>query len=709
MQDTDSPKTGPVRLTLDEAVNRAFAAYSAGQHAVADELLTGVLRQSPDRVDALHLHGLAKFALGDAEAAAGLVKAAVEAEPDNAEFVSNLTEILRNAGRLEEAVEYGKRAVELAPKSSNALSNLGIVYYDMKDYEAAEDCQRRALEIRPSHLQALNNMGSIKRMQDDREAAIGFYQRVLEFDPDYAESANNLASLYLETDRPDDALQLLLPLVRRAPTAAEVHRNIARAFMLKSEWDKAEMGFRNALKHKPDMVEAQVGLSRVFKERGNLEQALREAEKALQMAPDSAAAHQNLAGAVADLGDSRRAMELYNAALELDPEHGPSLLGRGHLAMEEGDLDAARADFAKAIELAPDELSARFAMVRLDKVTEDDPNFAFLQETESRYDELPSTRKIAQSFALAKCHEDLKHWDEAFPLYLRGCTEKRATIEYDPEVTSRKVEGIRAFFTPERIEQLRKAAINAEMPIFVVGMPRSGTTLTESIIASHPQVFGAGELHEMHRIFGADAGADAETYPFHLEKWSLSRFADGAEKYVADVHAKSEGHPFVTDKMPANFQFAGLIHALLPKAPIVHIRRHPLDTCLSCFTRLFERSQYQSYDLRELGRYYADYVRIMEHWEAVLPPGAILHVQYEDLVENFEERAREIIAHCGLPWDDACLRFNEQKRRVRTASVTQVRQPIYTTSRQKWKVYESHLAPLIETLKEHGVEMEGVD
>jgi hypothetical protein len=229
-------------------------------------------------------------------------------------------------------------------------------------------------------------------------------------------------------------------------------------------------------------------------------------------------------------------------------------------------------------------------------------------------------------------------------------------------------------------------------------MPRSGTTLTETIIASHSMVYGAGELPDLMEIASGARGGHAEGYPLCLEGITQAELAAMGERYAAALQARAPGSPRITDKMPANFNCVGLIHLMLPKAKIIHVMRDPVDTCLSCYTRLFNKSQHQSYDLVEIGRYYRAYARLMEHWRQVLPAGAFYEIQYEALVAEPETQARALLEYCGLPWEDACLEFHKTARQVRTASVTQVRQPMYKTSVEKWRHFEKHLGPLLEAL-----------
>jgi hypothetical protein len=241
----------------------------------------------------------------------------------------------------------------------------------------------------------------------------------------------------------------------------------------------------------------------------------------------------------------------------------------------------------------------------------------------------------------------------------------------------------------------------SSMPIFVIGMPRSGTTLVEQIIASHPAIHGAGELPSLNDVVMTVRAPNGNLIPYPdfvraIDANALKRI--GAD-YVAAVRKLAPSGQRVTDKMPANYYFAGLIRLALPNARIIHTVRDPVDTCVSCFSKLFSADQNHTYDLGELGRYYERYQRLMAHWQRVLPIGSILDVRYEDVVADLQTQARRIISYCGLPWDDKCLLFHESARPVRTASATQVRQPIYNSAVGRWRVYEQHLGPLLAALQ----------
>lgn len=600
-------------------------------------------------------------------------------------------------GDLSSAVSTGKAAVKIAPLNAIAHCNLGMALLDQKDYDAALLALRRAIEITPNFATAYNNIATALRKKGDLLGAEQQYRTALKHNPDEMNAGNNLISLFLETDQSTAALQLAQSRLKKYPKDAESHRSIGRAFLQLENLDAVERAFRNALALKPDHAEAMLGLSEVFGKKKHYALAFEYAQKAVHIDPTSAFAHQQMGHCLADLGNISQAFEYLQKSLSLDSDFVPALLSRGSLHMENGDMDLARLDFARVAELKPESVEYLFSSVRMDKIEPNDPRIAQLENLSVQARELRPAKAIAVHYALAKCYEDIAAYDKAFTEYELGAKTKRATITYDAAAYDEKIDAIIDLFDAELLSKLRLAANPSAQPIFVLGMPRSGTTLTESIIASHPQVFGAGELNHLRRLFRSET-PDHVTQLRAFLNGPSSDIAQQIAKYITELDAHAPGFAHITDKVPSNFLLTGLISVLLPNAKMIHVSRDAMDTCLSCFTRLFERGQYHSYDLQELGRYYNGYAKLMRHWQSVLPKKSFYTISYEALVNDPEPQARALIDYCGLPWDDACLSFHTAKRRVRTASVTQVRQPMYSTSVAKWKHYEKQLAPLLQIL-----------
>jgi hypothetical protein len=308
-------------------------------------------------------------------------------------------------------------------------------------------------------------------------------------------------------------------------------------------------------------------------------------------------------------------------------------------------------------------------------------------------------------FAWAKVFDDIGQYDRAFRCYKGGNDIRRVQRPYSSSTDNMINHEIMRVFTPDLIKQFEGEGYDSEKPVFIVGMPRSGTTLTEQIISSHPQVYGAGELSYVADQLRELSGGNSKIgYHTAMANITAEKLHVMGRSYVERVQLLDPQALRITDKMPANFRHVGLIRMMLPQAKVIHVRRNPVDTCLSCFQQNFDSGQEFSDDLHDLGRYYGNYMRVMEHWRQLLP-GYMLEIDYEQLVVEPEKSAQRLIDFIGLEWNDACLRPDRNDRRVRTASQWQVRQKIHTGSVERWRRYEENLQPLLVTLRENGVDV----
>ena len=364
-----------------------------------------------------------------------------------------------------------------------------------------------------------------------------------------------------------------------------------------------------------------------------------------------------------------------------------------------GRLDEAVAAYAAAINFTPGKVHYFWNLANAKRFTASDPHLIAMQKRKERLPSLPVDEQVELHFALGKALTDIGDRQQAFDHILRGNTLKRQQIVYAEAATLERLEQIQRVFSADFMREKKGVGDPSSVPIFILGMPRSGTTLVEQILASHPKVFGAGELAEIGRLAAQIQTPSGNTFPEAATTMSSDQLHQFGADYVRSVRRLTPQADKITNKMPANYLYAGLIHLLLPNARIIHTCRDLRDTALSCFSILWPLGQDHTYDLAELGRYCRGYDALMEHWHNVLPQDVMLDVQYEALVTDLEQQARRIMAHCGLEWDDACLAFYQTDRVVRTASASQVRQPIYTSSVGRWRAYEFQLQPLLEALE----------
>ncbi|HEY0107286.1 MAG TPA: sulfotransferase [Rhizomicrobium sp.] len=430
---------------------------------------------------------------------------------------------------------------------------------------------------------------------------------------------------------------------------------------------------------------------------GRYDEALGCFESALAGRPGDTAILMGCAEALSVLGRHREARAAFEKVLALDPGHAGGHFGLGMLHAQSGERAAARRAFDRAVARAPRQAAYHRALADIERFEEHDSRLAALEALAADEDNLAADQRAELHFALAKAYDDLNRFDAAFDHLQKANTGRRRLVAYDEAAVAGHFRELTRSFTPAIMAAKGAAGHPSDLPVFIVGMPRSGTTLVEQMLAAHPQVFGAGELlHIGDQIAEGLAGRD---YPSGMASLSADALRAFAERYCDRLKALAPGARRIVDKLPANFRHLGLIHLALPQARILHVCRDPMDTCFSCYTKLFPGGLNYTYDLGELGRYHKMYAAMMAHWRAVLPNGAMLEMQYENLVGDFEAQARRIVAFCGLDWDPACLRFHEAGRPVRTLSQAQVRQPLFTSSIGRWRRYAHRLQPLRDALE----------
>ena len=465
--------------------------------------------------------------------------------------------------------------------------------------------------------------------------------------------------------------------------------------------DAAEECLRRAIALNPAYVEAHYNLGLLLQEAKRQQEAADAYHEVLRLSPQHQRALNNLSDALMELDQPDAAIRSAEQAIAIDPAYALAYhnLGRAHIQL--GRVDEALPLLRKAIELAPPQDLERFyrTLAFSKRFVPGDPDLAKMEALAAETAGAGPERRVKLHFALGKAYGDLGQRERSFHHLLAGNAGMRRQKPYDEAAALGELERIAAAYTPALLRARSGAGVRSEVPVFSVGMPRSGSTLAEQILASHPEVYGAGEC--------SDLGALAELMRvpggLPLLPDGIAALPDGGLQwlglnYLQRMTPKAPRARRIVDKNLGNFKHLGLIHLALPGAKIIHTRRDPVDTCLSCFSHLFAGEHPYAYDLAELGRYWRACDRLMAHWRSVLPPGVLLELQYEEVVEDLEGQARRLLAHCGLEWNEACLRFHRTERVVRTASMLQVRQPIYRGSLQKWRAYGELLRPLLDAL-----------
>jgi tetratricopeptide (TPR) repeat protein len=418
---------------------------------------------------------------------------------------------------------------------------------------------------------------------------------------------------------------------------------------------------------------------------GDLEVARRALEKAVRAQPGNFAAWANLGAVQQQLENTAGAQRALNRALALQPDSVPLLSNLAALANQTGASKEALALYRRALALAPDDAELWHDLARIKTFRPGDPDLAAIEALTGGDGE----RAMFAAYALGKAYEDIDEWDRSFERTAQANAIKRRQVNFDLAAEVRFARRLMERFSAAFFAALGGVGSDSELPIFILGMPRSGTTLVEQILASHDAVHGGGEREDLRAV----VGKGIQPFPDAVAGLQASDWRALGDAYVSHLARLDRSAKHVTDKMPRNFYFVGVIAAALPKARIVHCRRSPMDTCLSCFGLHFPYGQEFTCDLAELGGYYRAYRGLMEHWHGVLP-GRILDVDYEQIVSDPETQARRLIDFCGLPWQDQCLDFHNSKRQVATASAAQVREPVHSRSVARWRRFEKYLGPL---------------
>jgi tetratricopeptide (TPR) repeat protein len=526
------------------------------------------------------------------------------------------------------------------------------------------------------------------------------YRGILANDPKHVGSLNGLGALAMHQARFDAAVKYFNAVLCIDETVPETHNNLGLALLKQGKPQAAAQACLRALELRPQYPEAHNSLGLALQHMNNHEEAIRHFEDALALR-DSAAAWQNLRISLGALGRYEEAIARFETALSRKPHSADLHRNLGTMLLTLGYVDRACAEFKRSIELDPSKPSSFHRLAEACPMTSNDPWLARMEQLAIKMDKLNPADQIELHFALGKALGNAGQKARSFRHYLAGNALKRSQIRYDETATLASLDKTRAVITRGFLERYTGAGDPTPVPVFVVGMPRSGTTLVEQMLASHPSVSAVGETSEFVSAVARVLGAHGETsYSLvdRLDKLSRDQCREIGAYYGAAIRTIAPRGERVVDKMPMNFRFVGLICAALPNARIIHLRRDAIDTCLSCFSQLFDGNLPFTYELGELGRYWKAYERLMAHWRAILPHGVMIEPQYEELVRDFEAHARHIVAHCGLPWDSACLRFHEAKRPVATASWVQVRRPVYTSSTGRWRPDDALLGPLLRAL-----------
>lgn len=548
---------------------------------------------------------------------------------------------------------------------SNSKIREGIALQRRGDLAGASALYTTVLASNPDDHQALHYLGLVRFQQGKLQEADQLLSRSAALEPGNANTWSDLGMVRVKAEQPEEALEPFSRALERSPDHPDALNNKAQALRRLSRFDQARPLLERLVSLKPQSAKALYALADVQQKSSAGEEAIRTYQRALKITPDDPRIRLGLGDALESAGKFKQARMQYLAVLRREPD-SPLALAR-LLQLREGEPEPEQIERAQALA--------------------DDPG-------------TPEDGRVRLNVALGYLHDRNKQYEEAFRRLQLGYDVQSKREPFDSAGYTRAIDSLIEVLTADFFASAPVSGNESDRPIFIVGMPRSGTTLTEQILASHSQVAAGGELSSLLKVSYQiqQFSTTGEPYPRGLQAIGENSLATMAQRYLDDLDKVSETAGRVTDKLPFNFMHLGVIALLFPNARIIHCRRHPLDNCLSCYFTSFADQIRFANQLDTLGHYYSDYDRLMRHWHEVLPL-EIFDLQYEQLIEDTEATVQGLLAHCDLEWEDACLSFYETRRSVRTPSRWQVRQPIYKGSMQRWRNYEAQLQPLVRILE----------
>lgn len=721
----------------------ALEMHQSGHLGRAAQAYEQILASERENADALHLLGVVRFQQNQPRESVELIRRAVILRPSVPAYHSNLAEAYRALGEFDRAVGCCRTALGLFADYPEALNNLGLALQGLGKHAEAVEPFRRALELQPDFALAHNNLGISLRELNERDSALVHFRRAVELQPEYAPAQTNLGLLLSDLGQAEEALAHCQEAARLQPDVAAMHHNLGNVLRALERFTEARGCYLEAIRLDPTLARSHDHLGLALQKERRLADALPWLQQAVQLepanplfwqhlaelhtdreqpeealacwrrvvelSPEDAFAQRALGGALQDEGHFAEALEHYQRAQQLQPDVAANAMNFGAWHEEQGNLTEAEGFFREALRLQPAFAlpHARLATMLRSRLPEADQKALEDRLADPALTNAPRARLL---FGLAHVLDGRGDYARA-----AECSRQanaltleldRAPRPYVPADHARFVDNVRQEIGGDFFARTAGGGLPTRRPVFIIGLPRSGTTLVEQVLASHPRIHGAGELRLGRRSFEAiPTVLDGFGLPIalvgQLDAERTRRLAEQHEGWLNALDARAER---IVDKMPDNYLYLGFLAALFPEAVFVHCRRDLRDVALSCWMTDFRAIPWAN-DVEHIATRLAQYTRLMEHWRSVLPSSrTFVEVDYEESVADLEGVARRLIAACGLDWDPACLEFHRTRRPVRTASLTQVRQPIYTRSVGRWQKYQPYLSDLFAALKAAAVE-----
>lgn len=601
--------------------------------------------------------------------------------------------VLLQANRIREARDLYQEICHLDKENADVWLVLGALNGQLGDPASAELCARKAIALNPNMANAHLNLGISLREQRKITQATEAFRTAIKLKPDYAAAHNAIAHAFAVQRQGSAAEQHFRRAVALNPGFADAHNNLGNILRANSRNDEAIASYRKAVEVQPNHIDAMLNLASLLAMMTRIEESIEWDRKILALRPNFAEAHYHMGNALLGLDRLEEAVECFRSAQRIKPDFTEATGAEAQALQKLGRFDESCECILPALERGKKSAAVIVALAAVAKRVDRREEALALAEEMLQQNGLPDNDRQQLLFAAGKLYDDLEHYQEAFEHYRQANALYRG--RFAREEYSRILNDSIVLFRPDRMDRLPKARVVSDRPVFIVGMPRSGTSLVEQILASHPRIFGAGELNDINQYAnGMQARlGSAAPYPACLGGITQAVQDNLATQYLDRLLTMDSTAARITDKMPHNFLHLGMIAMLFPGARIVHTMRNPMDTCLSIYFQKFNNLHAYANNLSDLGFYYQTYEKLMTHWRSALDL-PMFEIQYENLVTDPDTWIPRLVEFCGVEWDDQCMRFHETQRTVNTPSNEQVRIPMYSRSVERWRHFEKQLEPL---------------
>ena len=620
----------------------------------------------------------------------------LEVDPVQADCLHYIGVICLQKGNTRQAAEYMEQSIKYS-KNPIFFCNYGMLLSQF-DNEKAIIQYRNALDIKPDYAEAWFNLGVSYSNVGKPDLAESAYKSAISHKNNYVKALYNLACIQEIQGRPDEAKTTFEKILLITPVSAEEYNLMGLVLSRIGDGNnirKAEEFFKKAIAEKPDLLQAHINFGKLLQDANRIKDAINCYKKVLEHSPEHLDAKLALAAALTIDGELEKSEDILNEIFEVNPGNARAFSILGNIRRITGNFEEATVLFEQAMDINTSDPDIYLGLSACKKFTEEDSGF--IRKIESL-----SATSAAANFALGKIYDDTCKYDRAFECFKKANEIRNNRISYNSAEHTGFIDRIINVFDKDLVDKYKITGVDTDLPLFILGAPRSGTTLVEQVISSHPVVYAGGELDYLPRLayrIKMEKQANNLLYPDYVKQLSADTIKILADEYIEKLRncCIDNNNIHITDKMLENYKYAGLIHILFPNARIIYCKRNPLDTCLSIYFQSFNAGHQYAFNLQNLGCWYRDFSRLMMHWTELFS-GSVITVNYEDLVNDTEPEIKKLVDSCGLEWDNNCLEYYRQPRNVVTSSAWQVRQPVYRSSLNRWKNYDKFIGPLKEIL-----------